>query len=529
MLHDNHDINISVICEQFHIWWYAPNDIYYNSSFMNYDINKNFTGIVLPIWVKKSRVFFIQTFYIQESANLPKNLFWLVIEIIKHILSIFISLFDRMESFVNWILGLPPTLVQVVSYTIVFFWAIIEWIPPLGFLYPCWLILCIAGFLANIGLISLPVTIVLAILGAIVGEVLAFKLWEKYGMAFFKKTSKFLPISDAVFEKVQAVTKKNFILGIFFSKIYGRLRGFIPFMSGISKLNFIKFIVFCVLSCAVWGIGFTLLVYVVGESYTIIVDKVWTFFLRWGIIAGIIAFCFWIAKSKYNIFTKNFTFISLTSIFSILCLGYLTQQYVNNIPLFVSIDLNILAWLNDFEWLTSLSHFFVSFFNFQTIWILWIILIFYLYHKKLFYYLSVFFSSSISCLFAFPLIKIWVTKPLDQNYYSILNDYGYPSWYAMTSIVMCLLIRYCFQSRIKNKVLYYGSWVLSLVLWIGIWLSTIQNHLYKCTDIIWWFLLWIFIFTANIIIWKIIFQKHKNQKKVIELSSRKRLLDLLIE
>jgi len=93
-------------------------------------------------------------------------------------------------------------------------------------------------------------------------------------MAFFKKTSKFLPISDAVFEKVQAVTKKNFILGIFFSKIYGWLRGFIPFMSGISKLNFIKFIVFCVLSCAVWGIGFSLLGYVVGESYTIIVDKV---------------------------------------------------------------------------------------------------------------------------------------------------------------------------------------------------------------------------------------------------------------
>ena len=434
-----------------------------------------------------------------------------------------------MEQFVDWILNLPPALVQVVSYLIIFLGSIIEGIPPLWFLFPCWLILCIAWFLANLGLISFPIAIFLAVSGAFIGEMFAYKLWGKYGMTFFQKTSKRLPISDAVFEKVQNVTKKNLIFWMFFSKLYGWLRGFIPFMAWVSKVHKVKVALCVFFSGAMRWVGFTMLGYLLGESYVIIVQKIGTFLLWWGIIAITIAVSLWIIKSKYNMFTRKFTFLGLTSIFSVFALWYLTQQHVNHVPLFIDLDLQILHRLDDISWIGIFAKHLTNIFNFQCIGILWILIVFYLYRKKLLFHLSVFFSSMVSCIFAFPLVKMLVSKSLRGNYFGILNDYGYPSWYAMTSIVLCLLLGYIFQLSIEKKRVRILFCIGMVLIGIIIGLSTIEKHTYKCTDLIGWFLLWIFLFTLNTMIWKVIFQRHKDGKKTIELSSRKKLLDLLTE
>ncbi|MBQ7074826.1 hypothetical protein IJM86_07465 [bacterium] len=81
-----------------------------------------------------------------------------------------------MEQFVERLMQLSPFLVQCITYLVIFLGAIIEGIPPFGFLYPCWLLLCISGFLANIHLISLPIIITYAIVGAFIGEVFSYTL-----------------------------------------------------------------------------------------------------------------------------------------------------------------------------------------------------------------------------------------------------------------------------------------------------------------------------------------------------------------
>jgi hypothetical protein len=181
-----------------------------------------------------------------------------------------------------------------------------------------------------------------------------------------------------------------------------------------------------------------------------------TFLARGGIIAICIGVFSWIMKSKYNIFNKTFTMISLIAILSVFLLGLVTQQYVNGIPLFVEIDLTIFEKIMQYPILSNLMGEISHLFSFQAIGIIGIIIIFFLHRKKMLYHLSVFFSSIVSCVFAFPIIKALVGKHL-QGTISILNDFSYPSGYAMTSIVLFLLIRYSFQSLIKNKILRYGS------------------------------------------------------------------------
>ena len=71
---------------------------------------------------------------------------------------------------------LSPFLLQCITYLVIFLGAIIEGIPPMGFLYPCWLLLCISGFLANIHLVPLPIILIYAIVGAFIGEVFSYTL-----------------------------------------------------------------------------------------------------------------------------------------------------------------------------------------------------------------------------------------------------------------------------------------------------------------------------------------------------------------
>ena len=96
-------------------------------------------------------------------------------------------------------------------------------------------------------------------------------------------------------------------------------------------------------------------------------------------------------KSKYNVFNKTFTFISLISILSVLGLGFVSQRYVNGIPLFVGVDLEIFNVLMHHPVLEQIAGIITSLFSFQTIGIMGILLIFFLYRKKMLFYLSVFF------------------------------------------------------------------------------------------------------------------------------------------
>ena len=96
-------------------------------------------------------------------------------------------------------------------------------------------------------------------------------------MSFFEKTKKWIPISDSVFEKVKNLTTENLFIGMFVVKFYGGLRGFIPFMSGISKVKFSKFLLYSILSSIVWAFSFILLGYILGESYVFVAEKMGKF------------------------------------------------------------------------------------------------------------------------------------------------------------------------------------------------------------------------------------------------------------
>ena len=157
-----------------------------------------------------------------------------------------------------------------------------------------------------------------------------------------------------------------------------------------------------------------------------------------------------------------------------------------------------------------------------------ILLIFFLYRKKMLFYLSVFFSSIICGIFAFPIMKVLIGKSF-QNFNPVLNDFGYPSGYAMISMIFFLLIRYVFQPLMKKKRVRYGTLALAGILILGTGMAILQVHVHKTTDLMGGLLLGIFILTINIIIRKVIFQSHKDKKKEISLNSKRRILNLLME
>ena len=59
--------------------------------------------------------------------------------------------------------------------------------------------------------------------------------------------------------------------------------------------------------------------------------------------------------------------------------------------------------------------------------------------------------------------------------------------------------------------------------------SRVFLHVHWFTDVVAGFLLGFFIVTTNILAWKILFNQHVEQQKVVQKNSRKMLMDILEE
>ncbi len=159
-------------------------------------------------------------------------------------------------------------------------------------------ILIIAGFAAHRGFLSLPLVILFAFLGSVVGDQLYFIIGRKKGTAFLNKRPKLLP----KVERFRALLNKyNTLTVISFRFIYG-IRTVAPFVIGLSKISFLKFFILNLISGLVWAASIGFLGYIFGQAIEILIGdikKYEVYILLAGIAVIIIRFTLlWIKKRK---------------------------------------------------------------------------------------------------------------------------------------------------------------------------------------------------------------------------------------
>ena len=128
-----------------------------------------------------------------------------------------------------------------------------------------------AGYLAQTGILSLPLVILVGAIGNLVGSLIAYAigyfLEEKVILRLVEKYGKFILLSKH--EYVRAVDwYKKYGSGItFFSRLLPAVRTFISLPAGLAQMNIWKFSIFTFLGSLLWSSVLAYIGYYLGKHW----------------------------------------------------------------------------------------------------------------------------------------------------------------------------------------------------------------------------------------------------------------------
>ena len=126
-------------------------------------------------------------------------------------------------------------------------------------------LLFVSGLSAASGLLSLPVLIALFCVAGITGSVINYWIGRHVGTKVLREKfpdlvrKDYLDRTERYFERFGGKT-------IFIARFIPLVRTFAPFLAGVSRMDYRKFLIFSVLSAAIWGAFMPTIGYLFGTS-----------------------------------------------------------------------------------------------------------------------------------------------------------------------------------------------------------------------------------------------------------------------
>jgi membrane protein DedA with SNARE-associated domain len=155
----------------------------------------------------------------------------------------------------------------------------------IGLIIPGDVVLALGGIYAARNELSLPWVIATATLAAIIGESVGYWLGRKYGVGLISR----LPLVRRLAPKLQAAEEYFRTQGrktVFIGRFATAAGSFIPFVAGVAKMPFGRFLAVDVPAIIVWAGGIAAVGYVFGSN----LDLVERLLSRFGLIAlGLLA------------------------------------------------------------------------------------------------------------------------------------------------------------------------------------------------------------------------------------------------
>ena len=174
-----------------------------------------------------------------------------------------------LSHFVDSLLNLPPAMLGKWSYLIVFFISIIESLPLIGFAVPGGVVVIASGFFVKLGVLGLWSTVLIAAIGAFLGDVISFWLGRKYGYNFLAKVGKYFFFKPAHFNRVKKVLQSHPGKTIFGGRFHALTRCVVPFAAGTAEVKMSVFLIFSSLSCLTWSFLSVLIGYIFGQGFEV--------------------------------------------------------------------------------------------------------------------------------------------------------------------------------------------------------------------------------------------------------------------
>jgi membrane protein DedA with SNARE-associated domain len=135
-----------------------------------------------------------------------------------------------------------------------------------GFVLPGETAVILGGVLANQHRVSLPLIAVVAVVAAIVGDSVGYEVGRYFGPRIL--ASRLFARHQGGLERGQDMLRRKGGRAVFLARFTAFLRAVMPGLAGTARMPYRRFLAFNAAGGMVWGVGFTLLGYLAGASYT---------------------------------------------------------------------------------------------------------------------------------------------------------------------------------------------------------------------------------------------------------------------
>lgn len=157
------------------------------------------------------------------------------------------------------------------GYWAVFFGVMLE---NAGLPVPGETILLVAGYFASTGVFRVPLVMLIAATGAVVGDNIGFAIGHHYGRPFLLKIGRFFFLTPKRLEHMENYFKHHGNKTILVARFITGLRVFAALFAGASKMPWPVFAVYNVAGAILWSVTITMLGYVFGQSLPLLVKWV---------------------------------------------------------------------------------------------------------------------------------------------------------------------------------------------------------------------------------------------------------------
>ncbi len=359
--------------------------------------------------------------------------------------------------FIDSILNLPPDVLSTWGYAILFIFSIVESLPLIGLAIPGAIIVIACGFFAHIGILHIVPTILIAAVGAFIGDAISYFLGKKYGYTFLTRLGKYIFLKPVHFEKAKNVLHAHPGKSLVIGRFHALSRCIMPFAAGSVEVPLYIFIPFAAFGAIAWAVFNIILGIIFGQSFLVASKYVGVIFF---VALGISVLMVYSYRFISNFTAKNKRFIDryqfyplLLNIISVYTLakiseGVLMGNRIHRLDSYINHSLQFLRSSILTEFLVSITQVCTP----TNLTIIAVLLALYFAYRHRWYYLTLLPVSLTAGLISVSLLKrsIHVLRPLHPLVQT--SDFSFPSGHATLALIFFGLLAYFFKDSFKKKI-----------------------------------------------------------------------------
>lgn len=174
-----------------------------------------------------------------------------------------------LDQLLDWI---APVFQGATGYALVWGAVLLERSILIGLVVPGDVVLATGGIFASRGALSLTWVIVLAAGAAMIGESIGYWLGRRYGMALLRRIPLLRRLEDKV-DEVERLFAEHGGKTVFIGRFATVAGAFIPFVAGMGRMRYRRFLAFDIPAIVVWALGIGLVGYFLGKNVNL-VDRI---------------------------------------------------------------------------------------------------------------------------------------------------------------------------------------------------------------------------------------------------------------